>query len=60
MFFIPGPGVIPLKHYGKHEVLGKIANMEPEMMSLCILILTSCLQHLWLTGAKVSGIMGLR
>ena len=22
--------MIPLKHYGKHEVLGKIANMEPE------------------------------
>ena len=30
VFFISGPGVIPLKHYGKCEVLGKIANMEPE------------------------------
>ena len=30
MFLIPGPDVIPLKHYGKCEVLGKIANMEPE------------------------------
>ena len=30
LFFISGPGVIPLKHYGKCEVLGKIANMEPE------------------------------
>ena len=30
VFFISGPGVIPLKHYGKCEVFGKIANMEPE------------------------------
>ena len=30
VFFISGPGVIPLKHYAKCEVLGKIANMEPE------------------------------
>ena len=30
MFFIEGPGMIPLKHYGKCEVLGKISNMEPE------------------------------
>ena len=30
VFLISGPGVIPLKHYGKCEVLGKIASMEPE------------------------------
>ena len=30
MFFISGPGVIPLKHYGKCEVLGKITNMKLE------------------------------
>ena len=30
LFFISGPGVISLKHYGKCEVLGKIANMVPE------------------------------
>ena len=28
--YFSGPGVIPLKHYGKREVLGKIANMEAE------------------------------
>ena len=30
VFFISGPGVIPLKHYGKCGVLGKITNIEPE------------------------------
>ena len=30
------------------------------MMSLCILILTSCLQHLWLLVTKAFGIMVLR
>ena len=29
------------------------------MMSLCILILTSCLQHLWLVVTKAFGIMVL-
>ena len=28
--YFSGPDVIPLKHYGKREVLGKIANMEAE------------------------------
>ena len=28
--FTAGLGEIPLKHYGKRELLRKIANMEPE------------------------------
>ena len=28
IFSFVGPDVIPHKHYGKHEVLGKIVNME--------------------------------
>ena len=63
VFFIPGPGVIPLKHYGKREVLGKIANMEPEYDEPMyfypdLLPATSVAaghQGLWYYGIEVAG-----
>ena len=63
MFCIPGPGVIPLKHYGKHEVLGKIANMEleydkpmhfdPDLLPVTS-VAAGC-QDLWDYGIEVAG-----
>ena len=63
MFLISGPGVIPLKHYGKCEVLGKIANMEveydepmhfdPDFLPATS-VAASC-QGLWDYGIKVAG-----
>ena len=63
MFFIPGLGVIPLKHYGKCEVLGKIANMEPEydepvQFDSDLLLATSVAashQGLWDYGIDIEG-----
>ena len=64
MFFIPGPGVIPLKHYGKPEVLGKITNMEPEYDEpmhfdpdfLSSTSVAASHQGLWDYGIEVAGI----
>ena len=63
MFFISGLGVILLKHYSKHEVLRKIANMEPEYhkpmhFDPALLPVTSVAaghQGLWDYGIEVVG-----
>ena len=55
--------MIPLKHYGKQEVLGKIANMEPEydepMHFVSTLMPASTVasghQGLWNYGIEVAG-----
>ena len=56
VFFISGPGVIPLKHYGKHEVLGKYD--EPMYFDPDLLPATSVAtghQGLWDYGSEVAG-----
>ena len=63
MFLISGPGMILLKHYGKHEVLGKITSMEPQydepMHFDPDLLSATCVaashQGLWDYGIEVAG-----
>ena len=63
MFIISGLGVILLKHYSKHEVLGKITNMElvydePMHFDPDLLPATSVAashQGLWDYGIEVAG-----
>ena len=63
LFLVSGLGVIPLKHYGKREVLSKIANMEPEYDTLMHFnhnllpqsaVASGC-QGLWDYGIEVTG-----
>ena len=63
---IVGPGEIPLKHYGKRELLGKIANMEakydipmefdPGLLPELSAAVGPDIQHgLWDYGVEVAG-----